>query len=79
MMVMEPKDKLTADTIANTAKSEVEILIAAKLLNKSRRTILNRRGMTGFEIERCTGRHDLFPKLVAARPVLKIKLIPQLT
>ena len=39
MIVMDSKSQLTVDTIAKVAEGKIDIVNAAKLLNKSRRTI----------------------------------------
>ena len=39
MIVMDSKAQLTVDTIAKVAEGKIDIVNAAKLLNKSRRTI----------------------------------------
>ena len=39
----------------------------------------NRRGVTWFEAQRCTDRHDLLPQVVAPAAVAQIDLVTELT
>jgi transposase len=61
MIIMDSKAQLTVDVIAKVAQGKVSIINAAKLLNKSPRTIeryLQRYRQVGiqFDVHRNTGR-----------------------
>ena len=46
---MDSKAQLTADTFAKVAEGKIDVVNAAKLLNKSRRTIVSVTRTTSFQ------------------------------
>ena len=70
MIVMDSKAQLTADIIAKVAESKMDVVNAAKVLNKSRRTIeryLQRHREVGiqFVVHQNTGSPHIIKPVIA--------------